>query len=150
MTTDRTQATPTRSLLAGGYRGATIGSFALVFLAAFEALAVATVHRQKAVRQQAQKLHQEGKAPGEDDLKFADLKALINGGGCFLSSRVVKRLRIWVGIITTANRKDSTCSSNAVVVATADKTHPFLLKAFYAGGGQDCSNTVTTMPQDTL
>lgn len=43
MTTDRTQATPTRSLLAGGYRGATIGSFALVFLAAFEALAVATV-----------------------------------------------------------------------------------------------------------
>ena len=32
-----------RSLLSGGYRGATIGSFALVFLAAFEALAVATV-----------------------------------------------------------------------------------------------------------
>ena len=43
MTTDRTPATSTRSLLAGGYRGATIGSFALVFLAAFEALAVATV-----------------------------------------------------------------------------------------------------------
>lgn len=34
---------PSRSLLAGGYRGATVGSFALVFLAAFEALAVATV-----------------------------------------------------------------------------------------------------------
>ncbi len=41
MTTDRTQATSTRSLLAGGYRGATIGSFALVFLAAFEALEAA-------------------------------------------------------------------------------------------------------------